>query len=159
MTLGDWRSGSNMVYIKSLVLALGSFFLPIKPLLLLVALFICFDTFLGIWGAYKRGEKITSRKLGGIIPKMLLYQLTIIFGFMLDTLLLTEFVKMIVDIDLFITKLIAMILIFVETVSINENFESITGKNLFKEGKNMITRARKLKGDIGNIKDDEDSTN
>jgi hypothetical protein len=90
---------------------------------------------------------------------MLLYQLTIIFGFMLDTLLLTEFVKMIVDIDLFITKLIAMILIFVETVSINENFESITGKNLFKEGKNMITRARKLKGDIGNIKNDEDSTN
>lgn len=150
----DWHSGSEMVYIKSFILALGSFFLPIKPLLLLVGLFICTDTILGLWAAYKRGEKISSRKLGNIIPKMILYQSAVLIGYVLDVLLLGEFINYFINIPMFITKIIAMILIFVEALSINENFENITGKNLFNSAKQLISRGINIKKDISKFRDE-----
>jgi len=143
-----------MVYIKSFILALGSFFLPIKPLLLLVGLFICTDTILGLWAAYKRGEKISSRKLGNIIPKMILYQSAVLIGYVLDVLLLGEFINYFINIPMFITKIIAMILIFVEALSINENFENITGKNLFNSAKQLISRGINIKKDISKFRDE-----
>ena len=158
MTLVDLHSGSKMVYVKSFIFAIASFFLPIKPLLLVVGLFICCDTVLGVWAAHKRGEKITSRKLGQIIPKMILYQSSIVVGFILETYLLGEFITYFVDIPNLITKLIAMVLVFVESLSINENFENITGKNLFNEFKRMITRGVKVKHEISKFKEDEQSS-
>jgi len=146
-----------MVYLKSFILALGSLFLPVKPLLLLVGLFICSDTVLGIWAAHKRGEKINSRKLGNIIPKIILYQAAVLIGYVLDVLLLGEFVNYFINIPMFITKIIAMILIFVEALSINENFENITGKNLFNSAKQLITRGINIKKDISKFRDDETS--
>lgn len=142
-----------MSILKALILSIGSFFLPIQSLLLLVGLFILSDTVLGVWAAYKNGEKITSRKLGGIIPKMLLYQLAVVVGYILDVCLLNEFVLMVVGINLLVTKLITMTLIYIELLSINENFEAITGKNLFQSFKRLITRAKKIKGDVKELTD------
>jgi hypothetical protein len=117
----------------------------------LVGLFILCDTILGIWAAIKRGERITSRKLGNIVPKMLLYQGAVLVGYVLDHLLLGEFVSYVFNIDMLITKLIAMTLIFIESVSLNENMECITGKNIFKSFKDMITRTAKIKGQIKDL--------
>ncbi len=138
-------------YLKALSISTLSFFLPIVPLILLVGLFILCDTILGIWAAIKRGERITSRKLGNIVPKMLLYQGAVLVGYVLDHLLLGEFVSYVFNIDMLITKLIAMTLIFIESVSLNENMECITGKNIFKSFKDMITRTAKIKGQIKDI--------
>jgi len=135
-------------YAKALILSLSTFFLPIQPLLILVGLFILSDTVLGVWAAMKNGEKITSKKLGAIIPKMLLYQSAVVIGFLLDTYLLNEFVMLIVSVDLLVTKMIAMTLVYIEILSINENFEVITTKNLFQSFKKLITRAAKIKEDI-----------
>jgi len=136
------------LYLKSFLVSLLSFFLPVVPLLLLVGGFILIDTILGIWAAKKRGEKITSRKLGNIIPKMILYQMAVLSAFVLDVWLLGEFIKLILSIDLLFTKLVAMTLVFIEILSINENFTFITGKNLFQSFKLMITRASSVKEDI-----------
>lgn len=138
-------------YLKALSISTLSFFLPIVPLILLVGLFILCDTILGIWAAIKRGERITSRKLGNIVPKMLLYQGAVVIGYVLDHLLLGEFVNYVFNIDMFITKLIAMTLIFIESVSLNENMECITGKNIFKSFKDMITRTAKIKSKIKDL--------
>ena len=138
-------------YLKALSISVLSFFLPIVPLILLVGLFILCDTILGIWAAIKRGERITSRKLGNIVPKMLLYQGAVLVGYVLDHLLLGEFVNYVFNIDMFITKLIAMTLIFIESVSLNENMECITGKNIFKSFKDMITRTAKIKSKIKDL--------
>lgn len=140
-----------MNYLKALLVSSLTFFIPIVPLLLLVGLFILCDTILGIWAARRRGEKITSRKLGNIVPKMLLYQGAVIVGYMLDKLLLGEFINYVFNIDMLITKLIAMTLIFIETLSLNENMECITGKNIFISFKQMITRASNIKDKIKDI--------
>lgn len=141
------------IYLKSFLVSLFSFFLPVVPLILLVGGFILIDTILGVWAAKKRGEKITSRKLGNIIPKMILYQMAVLSAFVLDVWLLGEFIKFILSIDLLFTKLVAMTLIFIEILSINENFTFITGKNLFQSFKLMITRASSVKEDIKKLND------
>jgi hypothetical protein len=145
-----------MSYCKAILLALGSFFLPIQPLLLLVGIFILSDTILGVWAAYKGGEEITSRKLSGIIPKMLLYQAAVLVGYTLDYFLVSEFTLLVISVKLLMTKLIAMTLIFIEVLSINENFEVITNKNLFKEFKSLLSRSSKLKAEVKELIPDKD---
>jgi hypothetical protein len=88
---------------------------------------------------------------------MILYQSSILVGFILETYLLGEFITYFVDIPNLITKLIAMVLVFVESLSINENFENITGKNLFLQFKRMITRGVNIKKDISQFKDEQSS--
>lgn len=137
--------------LKSFGISILTFFLPVIPLLLLVGLFILGDTCLGIWAAKRQGEKITSRKLGNIIPKMVLYQAAVISGYCVDVYLLGEFIQFIFSVDILFTKLITLTLIFIEGVSIDENFTKITGKNLFKSFKIMITRTAELKDDINKL--------
>lgn len=147
------KSMNSISICKAFLLALGSFFLPIQPLLWLVGIFILSDTILGVWSSVKLGEQITSRKLSGIIPKMILYQSAVLVGFVLDHFLISEFALMLISVKYLMTKLIAMTLIFIELLSINENFEVITNKNLFKEFKLLLTRTAKLKTEIEEIKD------
>lgn len=138
-------------HIIAFLVSLCSFFVPVIPLLLLVGLFIIIDTGLGVWSAKRQGEKITSKKLGAIIPKMVLYQGAVITAFILDIWLLGEFISIIFDIEMLFTKLVAMTLIFIEGVSIDENFKLLTGKNLFRSFKEMIARTGSLKKDIKDI--------
>lgn len=126
---------------------IGAFLLPIRPLLLLVGVMILVDTITGIWKAKKRKEEVTSRKLSKVISKMLLYQLCIITFFLLDKYLLGEFIGLFTSIDLFLTKVSAIILASIELVSINENFTSITGTSLWKQAKLLLARAKELNED------------
>lgn len=139
---------NKLLNIKVITFSLLTIFLPILPLLLLVGLFILSDTILGVWAAKKRGEEITSRKLSAIISKMVLYQSAVIIGFLLDKHLLGEFIKIFISHELFFTKMITMTLIFIEGVSLSENFESITGKNIMKYFRNMLKRATNIKDDV-----------
>lgn len=136
------------LYLKSFLVSVAAFFLPIVPLILLVGVFILGDTALGIWAAKKRGERISSRKLGNIIPKMVLYQAAVVTAFLLETFLLGEFISILFSIEIIFTKLVALTLIFIEGVSMDENFTSITGKNMFRAFKEMITRTADLKDEI-----------
>jgi phage-related holin len=61
-----------------------AFFLPISGILLMIGVLIAIDTFTGIWKAKKLKEKITSRKLSGIISKLALYEITVIMFFLID---------------------------------------------------------------------------
>lgn len=136
------------LYLKSFLVSVVAFFLPVVPLILLVGVFILGDTGLGLWAAKRRGEVISSRKLGNIIPKMVLYQAAVVTAFLLDTFLLGEFISILFSIEILFTKLVALTLIFIEGVSIDENFTAITGKNMFRAFKEMITRTAELKDEI-----------
>jgi hypothetical protein len=132
-------------YGKFAIISIITFFTPAVPLLLLVGGAILGDTVLGVWAAKKRGEKISSSKLWNMVPKMLLYQATVCFAFMLDVWLIGEFLIQLFSVELLMVKMVALSLIYIESVSMDENFESITGKNLFRSFREMITRAQKVK--------------
>jgi len=136
-----------------LIATIGAFLLPIKPLIILVGVVIALDTFTGLWKAIKLKQKITSRKLSNVISKMILYQGAVLTIFFIEHLVLGEFVGLFVQIPFFLTKVLAIVLVGIETISMHENFETISGINIWKTFKKLVSRANEAKNDIVELTD------
>lgn len=129
------------------VAAIGSFLMPIKPLLMSVILFILIDTITGLIKACKLKEKISSRKLGDVVGKCILYISSIILVYIFEEFLLESFVG-----DGHpVTKITAIIWSLIEFGSIIENINSIYNINLYKIFKNLVTRTKEIKDDVESI--------
>lgn len=128
------------------------FFAPIQGLLISVGTAIALDTIFGISKAAKLGEKITSRKLSNIVSKFVLYQAAVLLIFTIDKFLLGEFFKIWFSIPFLFTKIVTIILIFIEAVSIKENFEEAFSVNVFDMLKKFLQRSKEIKDDIDVLK-------
>lgn len=140
-------------YLIYIITGLLLFFTPIQGLLVAVAVAIFLDTFTGIFKSIKlEGLKsIRSRKLSNIVSKMLLYQIALLSLFVMDKLLLNEFVNQHFTIQFMFTKLVAILLIIIELVSIKENIEDALKLDIWKVIKNVFKRAKEVKTDIKEI--------
>ena len=127
------------------------FFTPIAPLMLIVAMFIVLDTILGVTKAIKLKHKFTSHKLSRLIFKMFFYQMLIMMLYPIDIYLIQD---SILGYDLFATRAGTLVLIFVESLSIEENVKAINKDKGFqyyfnklvkvvKNAKNKIIEAKK----------------
>jgi len=132
---------------------LWTFFLPISGLFLLVGFCIGLDTVTGIWKSYKLKTKISSRKLSGIISKMMLYQITLILFYLIDNFILNAIILKFFSVPLMLTKVVALILISIEVMSINENVIAVKGLNLWESMRNLFARAKDIKKEIDGLKD------
>jgi hypothetical protein len=144
----------NKITINKLLIVLGAFLLPIKPLLILVGLCIFLDTIFGVWKCKKTGVEVNSKGLSAIISKMVLYQSAIILFFALEKYILGDFVMLFTSIHLFITKIIAILLIGIEVTSISENIKAVTGRGLWGRIRALLGRAKAIKSDIKEITKD-----
>lgn len=127
------------------------FFAPIQGLLISVGTAIALDTIFGIAKAIKLNEKITSRKLSNIVSKFVLYQAAVLLIFTIDVFLLGEFFKIWFSIPYFFTKVVTIILIFIEAVSIKENFEEAFNVDVLKMLKKFLKRSIDIKKDIDTL--------
>lgn len=125
--------------------------IPIKPLVLLVGVCISLDTFFGIFRAYKQGKKITSRELSSVISKMALYEFALILFFFIDSLILNDIAKTFTPVDLFMTKVVAAVLISVECISILENIKLSTGYDFIGMAKKTLKRSKSVKDEVQDI--------
>jgi hypothetical protein len=139
-------------YLTYIFTTLLLFFAPIQGLLISVGTAIALDTIFGIAKAIKLNQKITSRKLSNIISKFVLYQAAVLLIFTIDTFLLGEFFKLWFSIPYFFTKVVTIILIFIESVSIKENFEEAFKVDVWAMLKKLLNRAKEVKDDIDEIK-------
>lgn len=139
-------------YLTYIFTTLLLFFAPIQGLLISVGTAIALDTIFGIAKAIKLKDKITSRKLSNIISKFVLYQAAVLLIFTIDTFLLGEFFKLWFSIPFFFTKIVTIILIFIEAVSIKENFEEAFNVNVFRLLKKFLKRGVEIKEDIDILK-------
>jgi hypothetical protein len=98
---------------------------PLKPVLLAVGMLIFADLVLGIWAAKKRGENISSAGMRRTISKILVYNICIISGFLMEKYIIEEWFP--------ITKIVAGAISTVELKSILENSNAVLGMNVFKE--------------------------
>ena len=133
------------------------FFTPITGLMLAVGAAIALDTFFGIYRSVKvKGwQFVTSRRLSEIVSKMLLYQMCIICLYVIDFFILSEFFQKWFSISFFATKICAILLIFIEGVSIKENFEKATGLDVWALIKKALGRANEIKDSITDLKKTE----
>ncbi len=132
-----------------------TFLTPIIPLIILVGIAIAADTIFGIIRAKKLKQKITSRKMSQIVSKMVLYQGAVILFYSIEHFILGDIIGLFTSIPLILTKLVTATLLFIELTSVSENIESAYGINLWKKFKQMLTRAKQVKEELEDFKDDE----
>jgi hypothetical protein len=142
-----------MKYLNYIVSSLILLFVPIYGLLVAVAAAIILDTFTGIFKSVKlKGwSSIRSRILSNIISKMALYEVCILFLFVIDKFLLNEFIVKWFGFDFMFTKICAILLIFIELVSIKENVEETFKIDIWKLLKRAFLRAKEVKNNINDI--------
>jgi hypothetical protein len=117
---------------KFWLLASLAVFLPIKELMLTIGFLVASDMVVGIWKALKLKQRIRSRRMSDTVTKLLLYQIAIMSGFLIESFIIAELIP--------ITKLVATVIAVIEFKSIVESIESVTGKDLWSKLKTIIGR-------------------
>lgn len=142
-----------MKYINYIVSSLILLFVPIYGLLIAVGAAIALDTFTGVFKSVKlRGwSSIRSRILSNIISKMALYEICILFLFVIDKYVLNEFILSWFGFTFMFTKICAILLIFIELVSIKENIEETFKVDIWALLKKAFLRAKEIKTNIGDL--------
>ena len=135
-----------------LLAVIGAFFLPISGILFLIGFAIVVDTLTGIWKAKKLGIPITSRKLSAIISKLMLYEVAVILFYLIDRFILNDIILTFFSVPLMLTKILSLVLVSIEVISISENYKAVKGIDLWQAMKLLFARARDIKQDIDTIK-------
>jgi len=135
-----------------LLAVVSTFFLPITGILFLIGFAIVIDTITGVWKAKKLGMPITSRKLSAIISKLMLYEIAVILFYLIDRFILNDIILTFFSVPLMLTKILALVLVSIEVMSISENYKAVKGIDLWQAMKLLFARARDIKQDIDTIK-------
>jgi len=97
---------------------------PIHAVMISVGFLIVADLVTGIVAAKKRGEKVSSAAMRRTVSKILVYQLAVISGFLLEHYLMGDIMP--------VAKLVGGVIGMVEFKSILENSNTIVGTDIFK---------------------------
>ncbi len=141
-----------------LLTVIGAFFLPISGILFLIGFAIVVDTLTGLWKAKKLKIKITSRKLSTIISKMMLYEVAVIGFYLIDFWILNDIILKFFSVPLMLTKILSLILVSIEVMSINENYKAVKGIDIWQGMKNLFARAKEIKTDLNGLRHNQDNS-
>lgn len=142
----------RLISYPKLLAIVTAFFLPISGILFLVGFAILVDTITGIWKARKLKIKITSRKLSAIVSKLFLYELAVIGFYLIDKFILNDIVLVFFSVPLMLTKILSLVLVSIEVMSINENYKAVKSIDIWQALKNLFSRAKEIKTDINEIR-------
>ena len=142
-------------YSIQLMAIVSSFFLPISGILILIGVSVILDTITGIWKSYKLKTKVTSRRLSAIISKVLLYEVTVMLFYLIDYYILNDIVLTFFSVSLLTTKILALVLVSIEVISINENVKKVNGLDIWSSLKNLFARAKEVSQDFKDINKNE----
>jgi hypothetical protein len=133
-------------HITNLLGVMVAFLTPIQGLLILMVLMVLMDTMMAIYVSInKKGIKsFTSYKLFNIIPKLTFYLSSIVIGYFIDLYIIQEFLS----ITLPISKLIGVLLTWVELKSIDEHIINLGHKSMWVVLKEFIRKVSSLKTNI-----------
>lgn len=117
---------------------------PIKPMVVMAIATIILDMAFGIWRSVKKNgwASIRSRRLSNTISKSLLYSGAIVFIFLLEKFVLGDLLAYFISVDLLMTKAFTAFCVFTELKSINENYQSVTGVNVWEKFMLFVKRSK-----------------
>jgi hypothetical protein len=138
-------------YSMQLLGIISSFFMPISGILILIGVSVIVDTITGVWKSRKMKTPITSRKLSAVISKILLYEVTVMLFYLIDYFIINDIVLTFFSVELLITKILALVLVSIEVISLNENIKAVKGIDLWTSLKNLFSRAKEVTQDFKDI--------
>jgi hypothetical protein len=129
-------------YLTAVYLSFFAVIAPIRPMVLLACAMIVTDTIFGIWKAYRLKQPISSRKMSNAISKTFLYCGAIVLLFFLEKNVLADVIGYFISIPLLLTKMFTFFCVSTEFKSISENYEAVTGVDLWSKFMNFIKRSK-----------------
>ena len=138
-------------YSMQLFAIVSSFFMPISGILILIGVSVIIDTLTGVWKSRKLKTPITSRKLSAVISKILLYEVTVMLFYLIDYYILNDIILTFFSVNLLTTKILALVLVSIEVISINENIKAVKGIDIWESLKNLFARAKEVTQDFREI--------
>ena len=137
------------LHTATIVKLLIAFFAPISGIILLVGLSTILDTGFGLWRAYKKGHKITSRKARfGLVPKIVSYCGAVCLIYASDFYMINDLTKMAVSVEFLSTKLLALVLIAIEVKSMDESFQDVKGWSFIDKITDLVVKAKNIKKEL-----------
>ena len=126
------------------VFSLMTILAPVKPMVLMAVATIILDMGFGVWRSVKKNgwASIRSRRLSNTISKSLLYSGAIVFIFLLEKFILADLLAYFISVDLLMTKAFTAFCVFTEVKSINENYFSVTGINVWEKFMQFVKRSK-----------------
>lgn len=117
---------------------------PVQPLVLVAILAIFIDTIFGVWRSVKKNgwSSFKSRRLSDTLGKAALYSGGIVFTFLIEKFIAGDIIAHFIAVELIMTKFVAFFCVVVEVKSINESYESVTGKNILAAMRKFVTRSK-----------------
>jgi membrane-bound acyltransferase YfiQ involved in biofilm formation len=117
---------------------------PVQPLVLVAILAIFIDTIFGVWRSVKKNgwSSFKSRRLSDTLGKAALYSGGIVFTFLIERFIAGDIIAHFIAVELIMTKFVAFFCVVVEVKSINESYESVTGKNILAAMRRFVTRSK-----------------
>jgi hypothetical protein len=113
-----------------LLVSLVSILAPIKGMLLTVGFLVFMDTITGVLAARKKNIPIKSARLRDMVSKSLIYMSAILVFYLAETQLLGGALPL--------SKIVAGSIASVELMSLVENYNVLTGTNLFDSLKKVL---------------------
>jgi len=132
------------------VFSLMTILAPVKPMVLMAVATIILDMGFGIWRSVKKNgwASIRSRRLSNTISESLLYSGAIVFIFLLEKFILADLLAYFISVDLLLTKAFTAFCVFTEVKSINENYHSVTGVNVWEKFMQFVKRSKEQVEDL-----------
>jgi len=62
------------------------------------------------------------------------------------------------SVPLMLTKILSLVLVSIEVISINENYKAVKGIDIWQSMKNLFARAKEIKNDINELRHNKDSS-
>lgn len=142
-----------LIFIKTLFVLIATILTPIKGLLLVTGFAVFLDTLFAIYTTIKLNgwASYQSTKLFNIVVKSFFYLGSIMLAYFIDTHIVGN--NLIMNIELFLSKVITMFWLYIECKSIDETSQKHGNKPFYIILKNVLEKAKELKKDINEIKE------
>lgn len=142
-----------LIFLKTLLVLIATILTPIKGLLLVTGMAVFLDTIFAIYTTIKLNgwASYQSTKLFNIVVKSFFYLGSIMLAYFIDTHIIG--VNKIMNIDLFLSKVITIFWLYIEVKSIDETSQKHGNKPFYVILKNALDKAKDLKKDINEIKE------
>ena len=88
----------------------------------------------------------------------MLYEVAVIGFYLIDKFILNDIVLQFFSVPLMLTKILSLILVSIEVMSINENYKEVKGIDIWQGMKNLFARAKEIKQDLNGLRHNEDSS-
>jgi len=141
-------------YLLALFISALSIITPAKAFIITISLFVFMDTILAIYYNIKtKGmSSFKANKFFNIAPKTFFYMGSIIMAFLIDKFI---FENSLLSINLFITKIITILFIWIELKSIDETLIKLGNKSMWVHLKEIFKKGKEFKKNLNNIIEDE----